>query len=124
MCCNSGRPDKKATEMTKEQQEILDKYYGHWATLRDLQFMKNLDDAVIDDIQRVHDQILPPRLYTRWCGECVAELVRNTYRKYDEWKAQQPLTDQEVGHIEAKWNSEFKKAKKTNGASLRTFSRK
>lgn len=75
--------------MTKEQQATLDKYYGHWVTLRDLGFIQNLDDKVIDDIQRVHNEILPPRVYTKWCGECVAELVQNTYRKYDAWKAAQ-----------------------------------
>lgn len=84
-----GGVDQKAITMTKEQQATLDKYYGHWITLRDLQFIQNLDGKVIDDIQRVHNEILPPRLYTRWCGECVAEMVRNTYRKYDAWKAEQ-----------------------------------
>lgn len=81
--------------MTKEQQETLDKYYGHWITLRDLQFMQNLDAKVIDDIQRIHNEILPPRIYTRWCGECIAEMVRNTYRKYDAWKAAQAQPEEE-----------------------------
>lgn len=75
--------------MTKEQQAILDKHSHHWNTLRDLGFVANLDSAVIDDLQAVHNQILPPYQYTRWCGECVAELVRNTYRAFDRWKAEQ-----------------------------------
>lgn len=75
---------------TKEHIPVLERHQHHWEGLRDINVMVNLDGGVITDLQRIYNEAVGPHQFTRWCADCIADLVRQLYTNYDEWKQQQP----------------------------------
>lgn len=71
---------------TVEHIKVLEKHKEHWHSLQSVGFMRNIDKPVFDALQKVHNEAIQEVHYSRWCGECVADMVRNTYTQYDKFK--------------------------------------
>lgn len=65
---------------------ILKKNEQHWITLRDADYIKNLDASDIEELQKVYQEEVDANFYVnKWCNSCVSEMVRTLYlaTKYD-----------------------------------------
>lgn len=74
---------------TAEHIPVLEKHQHHWHGLRDIGVMVNLDGDTITDLQRVFNEAVGPQQFTRWCKDCIADLVRLVYQHFDAWKQEQ-----------------------------------
>lgn len=72
--------------MQQRSIELLEKNYGHWITLRDAQYLKNLDYSVKEEIQEAACTEIGLCRVNLWCGACLADLVTRIYTHYDKWK--------------------------------------
>lgn len=66
---------------------ILKKNEEHWFTLRDADYIKNLDNYDIEELQKVYQEEVDANFYVnKWCNSCVSEMIRTLYlaTKYDE----------------------------------------
>ncbi|WP_343668710.1 hypothetical protein [Chitinophaga sp.] len=73
-------------KFTVEHIKVLEQHKGHWESLTEVGFMRNIDKPVFDALQRVHNEAISEVHYSRWCGECVSEMVRIIYTQYDKYK--------------------------------------
>ncbi|TWF38841.1 hypothetical protein FHW36_10664 [Chitinophaga polysaccharea] len=69
---------------TPEHIEILEKHREHWLTLTTAGYMRNLDEPVKRELQRVFNEAVGPQRFTLWCNDCVVDLVRLLYTNYDQ----------------------------------------
>jgi thiol-disulfide isomerase/thioredoxin len=66
---------------------ILKKNEEHWITLRDADYIKNLDASDIEELQKVYQQEVDANFFVnKWCNSCVAEMIRTLYlaTEYDK----------------------------------------
>lgn len=66
---------------------ILKKNEEHWITLRDADYIKNLDASDIEELQKVYQEEVDADFYVnKWCNSCVSEMVRTLYlaTEYDK----------------------------------------
>jgi len=75
---------------TEEHKAILEKHKEHWESLREVQFMRNVDKPVFDDLQRVHNEAIGVYWFSPWCSSCVADMVRILYTQYDKTLRTEP----------------------------------
>lgn len=75
--------------MTEETRLFLESTYHHWITLRDAQYMKGLNAREREGMIRAMQFFQAGYTTDLWCPDCVAEMVRSLYTKFDQWKAEQ-----------------------------------
>ena len=66
---------------------ILKKNEEQWITLRDADYIKNLDASDIEELQKVYQEEVDANFYVnKWCNSCVSEMVRTLYlaTEYDK----------------------------------------
>ena len=68
---------------TPEHIEILEKHREHWDTLTGAGYMRNLDNPVKQELQRVFNEAVGPQRFTLWCNDCVVDMVRLLYTNYE-----------------------------------------
>lgn len=72
--------------MRAENKQFLDDNRRHYDTLVQAQFVQHLDAATRDRLlQVVQEEFAPGYQANLWCGTCVADLLKFTYQRYDEW---------------------------------------
>lgn len=81
---------------TPEHIEILERHREHWDTLTQAGYIRNLDEPVKKQLQQVYWEAVGPQRFTLWCGDCVADLVRQLYTQYEQWEgyADEPETNE------------------------------
>lgn len=76
--------------MREENRQFLEDNYGYWITLRDADYMRGLNSHQLEGMVRVmREEFIPGYICDTWCPSCVAEMMRNLYTRYDQWKAAQ-----------------------------------
>lgn len=77
--------------MKPENKAFLDANRHHHDTLTKALYMKGLNAAERDGMQRVMREEFIPGYHTDlWCPPCVSDMVKLLYQKYDAWLAAQP----------------------------------
>lgn len=65
---------------------ILKKNEEHWITLRDADYIKNLDASDVQELEKVYQEEVDANFFVnKWCNSCVSEMIRTLYlaTKYD-----------------------------------------
>jgi hypothetical protein len=64
--------------------EVLKKHSLHWVTLRDANYISNLPEVDVNELQKVyHDEVDANYHVNKWCNSCVAEMINILYRSTD-----------------------------------------
>jgi hypothetical protein len=64
--------------------DVLKKHSLHWATLRDANYISNLPESDVNELQKVyHDEVDANYHVNKWCNSCVAEMINILYRSTD-----------------------------------------
>lgn len=71
---------------TPQHADILNQHREHYDTLRTSGYIRNLDDPLKKSLQLIYNEAVGPERFTRWCGDCVADMVQRLYRAFDEWQ--------------------------------------
>ena len=76
---------------------ILKKNEQHWITLRDADYIKNLDNTDVEELQKVYQEEVDANFFVnKWCNSCVAEMVRTLYlsTEYDKQEEVKPAKEE------------------------------
>lgn len=76
---------------------ILKKNEEHWITLRDADYIKNLDNTDVEELQKVYQEEVDANFFVnKWCNSCVAEMVRTLYlaTEYDKQEEVKPVKEE------------------------------
>ena len=82
---------------------ILKKNEEHWITLRDADYIKNLDASDIEELQKVYQEEVDANFYVnKWCNSCVSEMIRTLYlaTEYDKQEEVKPAKEQPKKEVE------------------------
>jgi hypothetical protein len=64
--------------------DVLKKHSSHWVTLRDANYISNLPEADVIELQEVYQAEVDANYYVnKWCNSCVAEMINILYRSTD-----------------------------------------
>jgi hypothetical protein len=64
--------------------DVLKKHSSHWVTLRDANYISNLPEADVNELQKVyHDEVDANYYVNKWCNSCVSEMINILYRSTD-----------------------------------------
>ncbi len=64
--------------------DVLKKHSLHWVTLRDANYISNLLEVDVNELQKVyHDEVDANYHVNKWCNSCVAEMINILYRSTD-----------------------------------------
>lgn len=89
---------------------ILKKNEEHWITLRDADYIKNLDASDIEELQKVYQEEVDESFYVnKWCNSCVAEMIRTLYLATEYDKQEEEVVVEEVKEEVQKTNRKSKK---------------
>jgi hypothetical protein len=81
--------------MKADNKKILDENYHHWQTLRDAGYLKGLNVHEKNNLLKVmHEEFAPKYILDMWCGNCVANFVRDLFQRYDRIKESEQIQDQ------------------------------
>ena len=73
--------------MKPESIQILEKHAEHWRTLSKAGYVKHLDHTTKKELEKVYQDEIDPTFHgTLWCGECVVEMIRKVYTRYEKWQ--------------------------------------
>lgn len=72
-------------KFTTEHQEILELHKGHFISLRDAGFMRNIDTSVFNQLLGIYHQAIAVDFFNSWCQACVADMVYRLYTSYNAW---------------------------------------
>lgn len=65
---------------------ILENNYKHWITLRDANYISNIDNSNIDALENVYIEEYGGHRINKWCKSCVTDMISTMYKIYDKTK--------------------------------------
>lgn len=83
--------------MKQENIDILEKHKHHWQTLKNAGYLRGMNVHEKNELLHVmQDEYSPKYLVDLWCGNCVANFVRDLYQRYERYLADQETKPPQV----------------------------
>lgn len=79
--------------MTPENKAAFEDNRHHWHTLKNAGYLRSLnanEKAAI--LKAAKDEFFGEGFNPdMWCGECVMDFIKQTYQRFEQWEAEQPI---------------------------------
>lgn len=72
--------------MEQDHYEVLAKHEKHWETLKNADYVKNLDQVTFKELEAVYKKTVSTRPVNQYCRGCVSQMIKDVYRGYDAFK--------------------------------------
>jgi|SRR3954469_4146167 len=81
---------------TQEHEEVLAKHASLYESLTTAGFMRNIEQPIFIELQKVYHEALYVQHFSSWCPSCIADMVSQLYRSYHAWKDKQPPASEPI----------------------------